>query len=69
VRELRLKAFLSYFAGDATRIDGALAYLRTLTVEDLLHLAAEDIMASSDALTDALDWHSPHGHEEEADTA
>jgi hypothetical protein len=66
VRELRLKAFLSYFAGDATRIDGALAYLRTLTLEDLLLLAAEDIMRSNDALLVALD--SPHGPED-PDTA
>lgn len=69
VRKLRLKGFLSYFASDATRIDGALAYLRTLTVDDLLDLAAEDIVASNDALTDALNWQPPHGHGEEADTA
>jgi transcriptional regulator with XRE-family HTH domain len=66
VRELRLNAFVSYFASDENRIDGALAYLNGLTRHDLLLLAAEDIMRSNDALLVALD--GPHGPED-PDTA
>jgi len=58
VHDLRLRAFLSQRGSGESRIDGALAFLRTLDRDDLLLLAAEDIMAAAGAIEAALD--GPH---------
>jgi len=55
VRELRVQAFTAQLGTDESRIDAAFAFLRTLDHEDVLLLAAEDIMRRNDMLRDALD--------------